>query len=212
MYVLNCFCMTQNQQEQIILSACFFNCAINQGNLVSLRHDFVYIELPNNITDLNYLMCGYWNREGINCGKYKHGYWPLAYSYDLTCVACNNDKYNWIYLMLLLFIPSTGFYIFVLFFKLNVTSSHLHGFVFFSQIIYTPIIMRILVSLSLYFYGTIEYFGKAHLPYAIVAIIVLLVFIITPTLLLLLYPFAWFQRLLSKCFSGTAALIPSIPV
>lgn len=31
-YVLNCFCMT-HQQEEIVLSACFFNCAINQGKV-----------------------------------------------------------------------------------------------------------------------------------------------------------------------------------
>lgn len=117
-----------------------------------LQHDFVYIKLPNKISDLNYWMCGHWNREGINCGKCRSGYWPLAYSYNLTCVLCHDGKYNWIYLMLLLFVPSTAFYVLVLFFKLNVASSHLHGFVFFSQIISTPIITRILVSSSQKYY------------------------------------------------------------
>ena len=48
----------------------------------------------------------------------------------------------------------------------------------------------------LYYDGTIEYFGKEHLPYAIVAIIMLLVFVVFPCLLLCLFPCRCFQRFL----------------
>ena len=41
------------------------------------------------------------------------------------------------------------------------------------------------------------YFGSRHLPYAILAMSVLTVFVLLPNLLLILYPFRWFQRLLS---------------
>ena len=50
----------------------------------------------------------------------------------------------------------------------------------------------------LYFDGTIEYFGKEHLPYAIVAIIMLLVFVAFPCLLLCLFPCRCFQRFLVR--------------
>ena len=49
----------------------------------------------------------------------------------------------------------------------------------------------------LYFDGTIEYFGKKHLPYAILAIIVLTVFNILPLLLLCFYPCRCFQKILN---------------
>ena len=49
----------------------------------------------------------------------------------------------------------------------------------------------------LYYDGTIEYFGKEHLPYAIVAIIMLLVFVVFPCLLLCLFPCRCFQRFLN---------------
>ena len=49
----------------------------------------------------------------------------------------------------------------------------------------------------LYFDGTIEYFGKEHLPYAIVAIIMLLVFVVFPCLLLCLFPCRCLQRFLN---------------
>ena len=49
----------------------------------------------------------------------------------------------------------------------------------------------------LYFDGSVEYFGKQHLPYAILAITVLIVFNVFPLLLLCLYPCRCFQKLLN---------------
>ena len=51
----------------------------------------------------------------------------------------------------------------------------------------------------LYYDATIEIFGKKHLYYAIVAIVVLVVFVGLPLLLLLLYPLRCFQRCLGFC-------------
>ena len=51
----------------------------------------------------------------------------------------------------------------------------------------------------LYYDGTIEYFGKQHLPYAILAIVVLILVNLLPVVLLLLYPCQCFQKLLNFC-------------
>ena len=54
--------------------------------------------------------------------------------------------------------------------------------------------------LYLYWDGTIEYFGSAHLPYAILALTVIMIFNILPLLLLCLYPSRRFHRLiLNRC-------------
>ena len=50
-----------------------------------------------------------------------------------------------------------------------------------------------LLGLYMYYDATIEYFGEEHLPYALLAVFVLLVFIVFPLLLLLLYPMRCFQ-------------------
>ena len=55
------------------------------------------------------------------------------------------------------------------------------------------------LGLYLYYDATIEYFGEEHLPYAVLAVFVLLVFILFPLFLLLLYPMRCFQRCLSYC-------------
>ena len=52
-------------------------------------------------------------------------------------------------------------------------------------------------TFGLYYSGDIEYFGKEHLPYAILAIITSTVFVIIPVTVLALYPFAFFQKFLN---------------
>ena len=58
---------------------------------------------------------------------------------------------------------------------------------------------RALSQLYLYYDGTVEYFGPEHLPFAILALVALLVFNIFPLLLLVLYPCQCFQRCLNRC-------------
>ena len=55
------------------------------------------------------------------------------------------------------------------------------------------------VGTFLYYDASVEYFGKKHLPYAILALFVVLIFILFPILLLLLYPMRCFQRSLGRC-------------
>ena len=54
-------------------------------------------------------------------------------------------------------------------------------------------------SQYLYYAGTVEYFGREHIPYAILALIMLLLFNIFPLLLLCLYPTSCFQHCKDYC-------------
>ena len=53
-------------------------------------------------------------------------------------------------------------------------------------------------SWRMYYDASIDYFGPKHCPYAITAIMVLVIFVLLPTALLLLYPFKRFQFILNK--------------
>ena len=55
------------------------------------------------------------------------------------------------------------------------------------------------VGLYLYYNGSIEYFGKDHLPYGILAIFMFTTFNLVPLLLLCLYPCRCFQSCLNCC-------------
>ena len=48
-------------------------------------------------------------------------------------------------------------------------------------------------TLRLLYDPTVPYFGSRHLPYAVLSITVLTVFVLLPMLLLIMYPFRWFQ-------------------
>ena len=52
-------------------------------------------------------------------------------------------------------------------------------------------------TLVLYYAGDIEYFGKEHLPYGILAIVVSFIFLVLPVAILALYPFGFFQKFLN---------------
>ena len=53
------------------------------------------------------------------------------------------------------------------------------------------------VGTFLYYDASYEYFGPDHLPYGILALVILTIFNILPFLLLLFYPMKWFQRCLN---------------
>ena len=54
-------------------------------------------------------------------------------------------------------------------------------------------------SLYLYYDGTYEYFGRNHMPYALLALFMFLVFNVLPLALLCVYPCQCFQRCLNLC-------------
>ena len=65
---------------------------------------------------------------------------------------------------------------------------------------------RSLVGYFLFYDATIKFMGPQHIPFAILAILVLLVGILFPLLLLLLYPMQWFQKCLNKCHLNSPGL------
>ena len=331
--VLDCYCVTYNKLEDSVeIGKCIFNC-MRAGSGI---RDIVYTKLPRNISELNTIFCDRINRQGTLCGRCKDGHFPLAYSFDLTCVKCPHSKTNWIKYVLVAFLPLTAFYFIILLFKVNIASSHLYGFVVYSQAVTMPVLSRIIslasqsrpeyssllqivgslygiwnldfirpldlgicletstqfnltldllvavyplllmivtylmihlydrnfrplvmlwrpfgkffslfrdkwdirssvidsfatffllsnvkflsvsydllnpvqvyqlsssgkfsTSQKLYYDATIDYFGSTHLPYAILAIVVLVVFVLLPVLILMLYPFRLFQKILN---------------
>ena len=52
-------------------------------------------------------------------------------------------------------------------------------------------------SWRVFYNASLPYFGEEHLPYGVLAIVVVLLFMLLPTLLLIIYPFRWFQKFLN---------------
>ena len=141
--VLDCNCITYDKDTgSTFLGACFYNCD-------NLNNDSIYRELPKNPEILlNKSACTYFHRTGLLCGDCEDGYSPLVLSYNLSCVKCPDGHKNWWKFILVAFVPLTFFYFFIVLFNVNVTSSHLHGVVYFSQIVSISALVRIVYSVS----------------------------------------------------------------
>ena len=61
-------------------------------------------------------------------------------------------------------------------------------------------------STMMYYDGSVEYFGVEHLPYALLAIIMFIIFTFVPILLLCFYHCCWFQRFLNNTHLRSQAL------
>ena len=98
----------------------------------------------------NDFMCKDFHRTGTLCGKCQDGYYSRAYFYDMKCVQCPNGKFNWWKFVLAAFLPLTIFYIIILFFKVNIVSSRFQGFLFYSQMISVPALVRLFIIFGKY--------------------------------------------------------------
>ena len=93
---------------------------------------------------MNLSICTYFHRRGPLCGDCEEEHSPLVFSYNLSCVKCPDGHKNWWKFVLAGFVPLTFFYFIVVMFKINVTSSHLHGVVWFGQALSSPVLARII--------------------------------------------------------------------
>ena len=163
--VLDCNCVTYNEElNQTEVGFCIYNCGNYQE---STNFDVVYHFLPPNTSDWNNLMCGKYNRTGTLCGKCNEedGFYPRAYSFDVTCIQCTNSKSNWWKYVLSAYLPLTVFYLIILCFKINIHTTELQGYIVYSQIISTPVYARNLYLTSqnapIIFYG-VKFIGSIY--------------------------------------------------
>ena len=145
--ILDCYCITAADENDLIeVGQCDVNCANHPHDLV----DLVYKILPPNISDWNNFMCGEFSRYGTLCGKCdeENNYYPRAYSFDLSCIKCDDIKSNLLKYIILVYVPLTIFYFLIFFLKVDIHSSQLQGFIIFSQYISIPALARNIILSS----------------------------------------------------------------
>ena len=138
--IKRCYCVTYNESEAIMEAGnCLFTCDVSNDKYRG------YLPLPRNNTELNEFICGELHRSGTLCGECMHNYFPQVYSFNIDCVKCPGGKDNWWKFVLTAFLPLTAFFFMVLFFRINIASSHLHGIVFYSQMVSMPALLRSII-------------------------------------------------------------------
>ena len=137
--VIDCYCVTYDDDREMFVSGlCFYGCQI----------DSVYRTLPSNASEVNNILCGKLNRYGKNCAKCREGYYPLVYSYDFSCIRCEDFHLNWVKFVLVATLPSTLLFAIVLLCKINALSPKLHVFVHISQAFGAAINIRVIAFVA----------------------------------------------------------------
>ena len=141
--VLRSFCVNYDEQRNLTLVG---NCLRVIDNKIKPGVDYasyvLYHQLPRSVHQLNREMCYSLKRTGALCGRCLPGYYSLAYSFNRTCIRCPNAGLNWFKYIMAAYLPLTLFYMLILFFKINATSSHLFAVVFFCQNMTVPFLVR----------------------------------------------------------------------
>ncbi len=105
---------------------------LKQNDNVSFHHHTYHLPPIESCQELNDLMCGPFNREGLLCTKCKPGYGLPLYSHSLKCEKCNDRYSGWLWLLyfLLELVPLTVIYLLVIIFDINATAPPFTAFVF----------------------------------------------------------------------------------
>ena len=140
-FILNCYCLTYDARINTTeLGFCVYNC--DYAGKSKYDVSLPYCQLPSNINDLNNAMCTWYNRTGTLCGQCMNNTYLRAYSYDMSCTRCKSGSLNFFKYITIAYVPLTLLYVAVLLLDVNIPSSHFQGYVFLSQIMSSPIILR----------------------------------------------------------------------
>ena len=137
------YCMTYDEEVGTVAGSCSYNLISYNSN--SVPH--IYRQLPLNNSLLNDEMCGDFKRTRRLCGSCEKGFQLSAYSYNMKCVQCSRSVFmNWMIYMCVAFLPLTGFFIFVLVFRISATSPKWDGYILLAQYMSSPYGVRSFLS------------------------------------------------------------------
>ena len=133
------YCMTYDNNTGIVA---FSPCPYSQTNALSSRWErFLdnvwYIQIPDNVSELNNYMCGPLNRKGRVCSECDDGYGPGVTStgFNIQCSNCTDVWYAIPLYLVLEFVPVTVLYLVILIFQINIISAPMTCYIMYSQLV-----------------------------------------------------------------------------
>ena len=142
--VLSRYCATFDLERNLTLVGATLLTTNSSNPRGKFAGNTIYYLLPKTAGKLN-TVCDNYSRTGTLCGQCLPDHYPLAYSFNMTCIPCPHVRWNWFRYIMAAYLPLTAFYVVVLFFKLNITSSHLFAVVYYCQALSMPSLMRSLL-------------------------------------------------------------------
>ena len=168
-FILKEYCMTYSSNDTfLVVGRCMCSHHLKQ---YKYNGNYVYLALPSNVSQV----CDSFHRDGQLCGKCMNGFAPPVYSYVPGCVNCTDYSGNWVKYVSISFLPPTVLFLFVVIFSVSVTSNPLNVYVFVSQMITAPPILRMSsglkvwgqLGISLYSVWNLDFFRVLYSPFCL---------------------------------------------
>ena len=144
LWVLKGYCITYDDEEEVVLVGA---CAYSNSRKSAFAHVPYYSVQPGRLNDY----CTEMNKMGTLCGSCLPNHYPLAYSYNMTCIPCPHARWNWLWYVMAAYLPLTLFYFVILFFKINIMHGHMHMAISVCQALSFPAVIRTILA---YFKGS----------------------------------------------------------
>ena len=133
----------QNSNVSLLFEYCMTYDEINNSTVCSIcpYHNHkpdvqgVYVNLPQNVCDLNEFMCGGLNRTGLLCSHCKPGLGPAVFSYTLLCLKCLDRGYGWLLYVFLATFPTTVIFLVIFLCQIRVTAPPMNAVIFTAQVL-----------------------------------------------------------------------------
>lgn len=139
-HLLLTYCMTfDNSSGRTVVGSCPYFPTANYSE--------GYVQLPEEVVELNEFVCGEGYRKGRLCSECVEGYAPSPLSYDHECVECSLTwAARWSVFLFQQFLPVTVFYFAVLILRLEIVSQP--ASILFAQVYSSPELIRLIELLA----------------------------------------------------------------
>jgi len=122
------YCMSLDEvTQQVFIVSCPY---VNQD-----IYKDVFVEQPQDPSQLNEQLCGWANRTGFLCQRCKDGLGVATMTYRRTCLECIGPLKGWFLYFFLAFAPATIFFIVIVFCRIRTTSEKMNSMVCIFQVI-----------------------------------------------------------------------------
>ena len=136
--LMACYCMTKSELlNKTVVGNCLYTCTWKYWTM-----------LPNITSALNNKTCSPLKRTGQLCGDCIDNHAPPVYSYSIDCVKCTKYFRNWLWYIVVAFLPLTVFYVVIVVFRISAFTPKLRCFILISQLVAMPGHLRYLYTLE----------------------------------------------------------------
>ena len=142
------YCNPYTNQTRVLLGHCMdYYYAENEMVVIGLcpyggQKDTVqglYVEPPQNVTELNDFLCSGLNRTGLMCSHCQAGLGTPILSFSIQCLPCMSSGFGWTLYVFLATFPTTVLFLVVLIFQLRITSGSLNAYIFVCQLLVSTV-------------------------------------------------------------------------